>query len=543
MAVGPQQLRKKVAKYITEEVRYRVSPGEIDELLFQWLTTPTEEIAIDPTTRDGLVTRFALQFLHEEGLDDEEEKQRLLHLTIKRDPTNPRHVAYMLFPAIKCLEELEELDTAVNAKIERLQQDRHNPVLRMMFWLAYDWRLSFGFAGAFKVDLEKRGKSKTHATKYFLRFVDLLEVCSKRRGINDKIRQRMRRTLEALPVRCRKWCYRVLMRDMRVRVKRRTLYRVWPRMIPAHPMQLCDTIKKDAPRDHFEPGGGIFPKHALMAPKLDGLRLGITVENARSGKGVVRSRKGLELPHLAFLLEEASLRCLAMGLRSVVFDGEASKGDSRRWNDAQSAVHTLDQSEEERNLRVNIFDAIPLAAFMRGEGAATRRSRLARLQRAFEDPDLGGSLHLIEMVEVPERSTSRTRKFVLRQYQRYRDRGYEGAIIYDLDAPYNAGDSTSDRRASGIKRIKPFNFVDVTIVKAVIGKGSNSKRLGAFVCETEDGVMIRVGGGFKEWERERFWEQRRQLVGRTIEVERQEDTPGIKSRHANFRRLRPKGDK
>ena len=138
-----------------------------------------------------------------------------------------------------------------------------------------------------------------------------------------------------------------------------------------------------------------------------------------------------------------------------------------------------------------------------------------------------------------EAGVRRRAKIIPRIYQQFRDAGYEGAIIKDRSRPWRAA------RTRDMMRLKPTQTVDVKITNWFSGrKGTSIEHiLGGFVCETEKGVSIRVGGGFKLHERESFWAKRKQLVGRTIEVEWMEAAVGIKARHTNFKRLRPVGDK
>jgi ATP-dependent DNA ligase len=160
------------------------------------------------------------------------------------------------------------------------------------------------------------------------------------------------------------------------------------------------------------------------------------------------------------------------------------------------------------------------------------------------DSDARPNIVAVDFKRMPKGlPAAKARKWLLARYQQHRDDGYEGSIIYDLEAVYAAGDSSKDRKASGLHRIKPFEFIDVLIIGHFEGRKDIQGMLGGFVCKTLSGVTIRVGGGFKKHQRVSYYEEPDSWVGRVIEVERQENTPGIKSRHTNFKRMRDASDK
>jgi hypothetical protein len=68
---------------------------------------------------------------------------------------------------------------------------------------------------------------------------------------------------------------------------------------------------------------------------------------------------------------------------------------------------------------------------------------------------------------------------------------------------------------------KPVITVDLNIVGFEEGTGKNLGRLGAIVCEGVDNdrrINVNVGSGLTDSDRDSFWADRDQLLGRVVEV-------------------------
>jgi DNA ligase-1 len=94
--------------------------------------------------------------------------------------------------------------------------------------------------------------------------------------------------------------------------------------------------------------------------------------------------------------------------------------------------------------------------------------------------------------------------------------GYEGIMIKELDAPYEC------KRSSFWMKWKPTITVDLNIKGFEQGTGRNLGRLGAIICEGEDNgrrIMVNVGSGLSDSDRDQYWAARDDLLGRVIEVQ------------------------
>ena len=109
----------------------------------------------------------------------------------------------------------------------------------------------------------------------------------------------------------------------------------------------------------------------------------------------------------------------------------------------------------------------------------------------------------------------------------YVSKGYEGAMIKDLDAPYKFG------RGPEVMKLKAFHDVDLKIERLIEGTGKHSGKLGSVVVNYH-GVEVQVGSGFSDDLRDTIWAQPDMFVNRMIEVRYQEETPDGSLRFPTF---------
>ncbi len=107
----------------------------------------------------------------------------------------------------------------------------------------------------------------------------------------------------------------------------------------------------------------------------------------------------------------------------------------------------------------------------------------------------------------------------------YMERGYEGIILRNLDAPYKRARSTS------IMKCKPTKSDTYKVVKAIEEediKGNPKNALGALVLTSDEGTHFNVGTGFTREQRETLWKSIKTipefLDNKFVEVKYQEIT-------------------
>ena len=93
--------------------------------------------------------------------------------------------------------------------------------------------------------------------------------------------------------------------------------------------------------------------------------------------------------------------------------------------------------------------------------------------------------------------------------------GYEGIMIKDPDSFYEC------KRSTTWLKLKPVIEISLEVTSFEEGTGRNKGKLGALIAEgEEDGKFFKlnIGSGFSDKQREDFWQGRKNLIGKIIEV-------------------------
>jgi len=164
--------------------------------------------------------------------------------------------------------------------------------------------------------------------------------------------------------------------------------------------------------------------------------------------------------------------------------------------------------------RLCLFDILPLAEFKQGKSVMGQKRRSAYLQNfanIFADSNF---IEIIPQIEV------NLDEFIGEiEYKDYNKKaiedGFEGIMIKDPDAKYQC-----KRDVAWLKQ-KPFIEVSLAVTAVEEGTGRNQGKLGALVCEgVDDGkrIVVNVGSGLTDDQREEFWVAKDSLIGQVVEV-------------------------
>jgi DNA ligase-1 len=194
-----------------------------------------------------------------------------------------------------------------------------------------------------------------------------------------------------------------------------------------------------------------------------------------------------------------------------VLDGEVM---SSSFQDLMKQVHRKDNVEA-GDAVLHLFDFLPLENFEQGgwdKGQEERSAMLYYWHKTYKEemPNVAVVGH--ELVDLNNAEGKKRFKEI---NQSAIDGGYEGIMIKDPTAPYEC------KRSSAWLKLKPFIEVSLTVTAVEEGTGKNAGRLGALVCSgNDDGrdILVNVGSGFTDADRDDFWTNREEVVGKVVEV-------------------------
>lgn len=300
------------------------------------------------------------------------------------------------------------------------------------------------------------------------------------------------------------WAARIINKDLRSGFSHVTVNKVFPGFIEPFACSLAKT---------YDPDKHEINEYWCVQPKLDGLRM-IVID----GKAYTRNGRTIEsVGHVLNELSELSFK--------YVFDGEIM--GSTEFNEDSGKIRKKGNGPD-LSLVYNIFDCVRRDQW-RGL-SSNYLTRKTQLEKIFADYELKYS-RLVESIDVPGSSA----EALFKVRDEFIKKGYEGAMLKDLGAPYIY------KRSDFILKLKDFLDADGKIVSVFEGKGRLRGKLGG-VSVDFDGVETRIGSGFSDEQRETLWKRRNEIIGKTVEVKYQNKAPSGALRFGVFLRFRPDKD-
>ena len=197
--------------------------------------------------------------------------------------------------------------------------------------------------------------------------------------------------------------------------------------------------------------------------------------------------------------------------KDYVFDGELLYKNNENLSDSQAFQKgtgvAQSKNETKEELKLVLFDVLPREEFDRGISTDTykiRRQKLIDLKK-YETENL-------QIVTMFYEGTDQSEIWKWLDYAEQHD--LEGCML-NLDTPYEC------KRTKNLVKVKKFYDFDLRIIDVEEGTGRNKGRLGAFVVDYK-GNSVNVGSGFSDQDRENFWKNKEELIGRIITVKYKE---------------------
>ena len=302
------------------------------------------------------------------------------------------------------------------------------------------------------------------------------------------------------------WYRRILIKDMRAGFSENTVNKVVGKKYPQYaiPVFSCQLAHDSA--NHESKVGG----RKLIEVKLDGVRV-ITIVRT-DGRVDQFSRNGKELVNFEHITKQISAVVKKDPPKyDLVLDGEIM---SSSFQDLMKQVHR--KSDVTANDAVlHLFDLCPLEQFQEGywDKDQDTRSKFVKAWVEKHQEDLPNVTYL-QNEEVELDTEEGQRRFKEINVKAIAG-GYEGIMIKDPNAPYEC------KRSVAWLKLKPFIEVSLAVLDVEEGTGRNQGRLGALVCSgTDDGkdIVVNVGSGFTDSDRDIFWSSRSNLLEQIVEV-------------------------
>ena len=374
---------------------------------------------------------------------------------------------------------LNEL-ASTSSRLEKeaiLKREVNNELLKKVFFLAYD-----PFTQFYQRKIPEYEKNNTSHAASLASMLPSLGDLSNRVVTGNAAIDRLTAILEAVCGTESEVIERIIKKDLKCGASESTANKIWPGLIHEFPCMLCTPFDEKVIKKFN------FPAYAQL--KMDGMRFNAIVKD---GKVEFRSRNGKEIDLLGYLEEE--FIAMARG-QNLVFDGELLIVDKGIILDRQTgngilnkAVKGTIKTDEARKVHATIWDVIEYDTFKQGVGRIPYHTRFSLL----ESMSLPAKVHLVESTVVD--SLEKAEEI----FKGYLAQGQEGIILKDMSGCWE------DKRVKTQLKFKAELECDLRITSIQPGTGKYEGMVGAYICESEDGIIkVDVGSGLSDEDRKNF---------------------------------------
>lgn len=373
------------------------------------------------------------------------------------------------------LQILNEL-AATSSRLEKeaiIKREKDNELLKRVYFLAYDPFTQFYIR---KISAYMTDAVATRTLEEGLN--DLSKLSSRTYTGHDGI-DWLTDILETLSAEDAKVIERVIGKDLKCGASDSTANKIWPGLVHDYPCMLASGYDEKLVKKMNWP--------AMAQLKMDGMRFNAIVKD---GKCEFRSRNGKEINLLGRLEQEFITLARSQNL---VFDGELLVMEDGKVCDRQTGNGILNKAvkgtiseSEAKKVHATLWDLIPYEDFQK---EICHTEYLLRFG-VLECLSLPKNIHLVRSTVVINIDQARE------VFEKYLSEGQEGIILKDTTG------SWENKRSRGQIKFKGELECDLKIVGIQEGTGKYAGMVGAYICESEDGVLkVDVGSGFKDHQR------------------------------------------
>ena len=300
---------------------------------------------------------------------------------------------------------------------------------------------------------------------------------------------------------------RILQKDMRCGLSEKTINNVAKKndfqkyLIPVFQCQLAQDAESHKKKIVGE---------KIIEVKLDGVRAILIIYPI--GNIDIFSRNGKELNNFEHIKNEIKQLINFSEIKQpIVLDGEII---SKNFQELMKQIHRKDFIQND-DAKLYLFDILPLENFKKGIFEREYTKRISDLKEIYEKYFLNSTnIKLLTSILVDLDKKDGMKKF--QDFNRNSLlKGYEGMMIKDPSSFYECKRSTTWLKS------KPFIEISLKVKDYEEGTGRNKGKLGALIAEGEDEnkfFRLNIGSGFTDEQRDSFWKEKEQLIGKIVEV-------------------------
>lgn len=400
---------------------------------------------------------------------------------------------------------LEEMrsTSSNNQKLEILKKYRSNDYLRKVF--------NYTYSPFKKYNIHSRNikkKSELIAPENFYSdLFQLLDDLRERKITGNSAIQAVNAFTDSLPEHITKIVYLILDRDLQMRASTASINKIFKDCIPTFSVALAAT---------YAPGMVDFENKSQQwfgSRKLDGVRC-LAIKQDGDVKFVSRSGKEF------LTLDRVKQEILALNCNEdFVLDGEMCLLNSNGSDDFQGIIKQIRRKNHTiKNPKFLVFDCLTIDEF---ESRTGNTNLTDRLQRCAIESIKNTNLQTLSVLPQTHITTEDQFAEMVSDAEK---QGFEGIMVRN-NTPYDG------KRSKNLLKVKKFHDAEYTVKRVDLGDMrfvENGQEIVKDVLRNiiieHKGCDVAVGSGFSKEEREYYYANPNELLGKIVTVQYFEET-------------------
>ena len=377
--------------------------------------------------------------------------------------------------------------TSSTKEKERILRDNiDNELLKLVLLYTYDPSKVYGIA---KKSLGKE-TTKTSTESSIFVVLDWLQTVNRSNDVVDEVNS----FLEKCEPQQKELYIKILLKDLRCGISEKTVLKVFPKLFYLHEIQQAYPMK-----ENNKPKIGEW---FALQEKYNGIR-GDYLPNL----GEIISRQGIAFKKLDHIIKEIKL----LFGDNIVVDGELIRNNKNNLTDEENFTLTCSlvnsDDVDKTDIVFRIYDILPLEEFLSGQSKQKFKDRYSLMMMYENKAKEIGLTHLLFSHNLYEGVDQNKIEELLDEMD---EQGKEGLMLYKNDF-YKC------KRHNGILKVKSFLSCDVKCIGVYEGEGRNEGKLGGILVDYK-GFEVGCGSGFNDEQREFYWNNQDEIVGRVVQV-------------------------
>lgn len=379
--------------------------------------------------------------------------------------------------------------SSTNDKVKVIKSNGANELFKQCLVFLLDNMVITGISNA------KINKNVCSSTKPLNTFLDVIDYLSNNKTGKDEDIAQIQSFINNQPTEHQEFYKQMITKSLKLGCDAKLVNKAIPNLIPTFDLML------GTPIDKCKLNGDEF---ISLSHKLNGTRCAFV-------NGKLMTRQGKEYVGLDHIINEIS----ELNLSDYFIDGELIYKNEEGLSDSEAFQKgtgiAMSKDADKSCLKLVIFEIFEPSNS--NINYSTRSKNLIKFNEQFSN-----AKH-IEFLTPLYQGYDHSKIWKWLDYAEEND--WEGIMI-NLDTPYEF------KRTKNLIKVKKFHTCDIPCVGVEEGSGRNKGRLGALICKYKDN-LVNVGSGFSDEQREYFWDNQEEVIGRIVEVKYKETTKDKKT--------------